>query len=215
MAPRQPSLDPPINSVGPRLPCCMPLLCSEAPTPKFLLNSAVPRSGLHPTDTVDFVVIDVETACSCVSNICQIGIVGFCSGAVAFEYETFSIRTITSAAQYPRPRQRRRLCRGQAVFCRRARRCRRTLDRTNHGCARLVRQGRAGGSLPRARPDDGRDDLARQRACDKMCLAGSPQPQTRRGFKRPWHPLRHCEVVSDTRGASMIVVKAIDHTGMP
>lgn len=37
---------------------------------------------------VDFVVIDVETACSRVSSICQIGIVGFHAGAEVFAYET-------------------------------------------------------------------------------------------------------------------------------
>ena len=36
----------------------------------------------------DFVVIDVETACSRVSSICQIGVVGFKDGAEVFEYET-------------------------------------------------------------------------------------------------------------------------------
>lgn len=43
-----------------------------------------------PTDTLppDFVVIDVETACSRVSSICQIGIVGFRDGREIFEYET-------------------------------------------------------------------------------------------------------------------------------
>ena len=37
----------------------------------------------------DFVVVDVETACSRVSSICQIGIVGFRDGVEIFEYETF------------------------------------------------------------------------------------------------------------------------------
>ncbi|WCT72652.1 exonuclease domain-containing protein [Sphingomonas naphthae] len=36
----------------------------------------------------DFVVIDVETACSRVSSICQVGIVGFRSGSEVFAYET-------------------------------------------------------------------------------------------------------------------------------
>ncbi|WP_404714049.1 exonuclease domain-containing protein [Sphingomonas sp. MMS24-J13] len=36
----------------------------------------------------DFVVVDVETACSRVSSICQIGIVGFRGGAEVFAYET-------------------------------------------------------------------------------------------------------------------------------
>lgn len=34
----------------------------------------------------DFVVVDVETSCSNVSSICQIGIVGFKDGAEIFEY---------------------------------------------------------------------------------------------------------------------------------
>lgn len=37
---------------------------------------------------VDFVVVDVETACARVSSICQIGIVGFRDGAEIFAYET-------------------------------------------------------------------------------------------------------------------------------
>ena len=43
-----------------------------------------------PADTLppDFVVIDVETACSRVSSICQIGIVGFRDGREIFDYET-------------------------------------------------------------------------------------------------------------------------------
>lgn len=42
-----------------------------------------------PVESVpDFVVVDVETACSRVSSICQIGIVGFRDGVEMFEYET-------------------------------------------------------------------------------------------------------------------------------
>ena len=37
---------------------------------------------------LDFVVVDVETACSRVSSICQIGIVGFRDGREVFAYET-------------------------------------------------------------------------------------------------------------------------------
>jgi DNA polymerase-3 subunit epsilon len=36
----------------------------------------------------DFVVVDVETSCSNVSSICQIGIVGFRNGIEIFDYET-------------------------------------------------------------------------------------------------------------------------------
>lgn len=41
-----------------------------------------------PTVAPDFVVVDVETACSNLSSICQVGIVGFKDGAEIFEYET-------------------------------------------------------------------------------------------------------------------------------
>jgi DNA polymerase-3 subunit epsilon len=40
------------------------------------------------TGAPDFVAVDVETACGRVSSICQIGIVGFKDGQIAFEYET-------------------------------------------------------------------------------------------------------------------------------
>lgn len=41
-----------------------------------------------PTEEPDFVVVDVETACARVSSICQIGIVGFRQGREVFAYET-------------------------------------------------------------------------------------------------------------------------------
>ena len=40
------------------------------------------------TDISDFVSVDVETACGRVSSICQIGIVGFRNGEIVSEYET-------------------------------------------------------------------------------------------------------------------------------
>lgn len=41
-----------------------------------------------PNPAPDFVVIDVETSCARVSSICQIGIVGFSGGREVFAYET-------------------------------------------------------------------------------------------------------------------------------
>lgn len=41
-----------------------------------------------PSEEPDFVVVDVETACARVSSICQIGIVGFRQGREVFAYET-------------------------------------------------------------------------------------------------------------------------------
>jgi DNA polymerase-3 subunit epsilon len=45
-------------------------------------------NALNQSQAPDFVVIDVETACSRVSSICQIGIVGFSQGREVFAYET-------------------------------------------------------------------------------------------------------------------------------
>ena len=51
-----------------------------------------PITPVRPTSAgdaePDFVVVDVETACSRVSSICQVGIVGFRDGREVFEYET-------------------------------------------------------------------------------------------------------------------------------
>jgi len=49
--------------------------------------AAQPQSAAS-ADAVDFVAVDVETACGRVSSICQIGIVGFRGGDIAFEFET-------------------------------------------------------------------------------------------------------------------------------
>ena len=51
--------------------------------PVYTLPSVTP-APVEP----DFVVVDVETACSSVASICQIGIVGFKDGTEIFEYET-------------------------------------------------------------------------------------------------------------------------------
>lgn len=47
-----------------------------------------PGTPANEPDGPDFVSVDVETACGRVSSICQIGIVGFRGGQIDFEYET-------------------------------------------------------------------------------------------------------------------------------
>ncbi|MEE4453019.1 3'-5' exonuclease [Novosphingobium resinovorum] len=53
-------------------------------SPDMCPDTPVPADPAAP----DFVVVDVETACSRVSSICQIGIVGFRQGREVFSYET-------------------------------------------------------------------------------------------------------------------------------
>lgn len=50
-------------------------------------DQALSETSFNACDP-DFVVVDVETACSRVSSICQIGIIGFRGGNEVFEYET-------------------------------------------------------------------------------------------------------------------------------
>jgi DNA polymerase-3 subunit epsilon len=56
----------------------------------MMAASTIPNAAPIPADTAvpDFVVVNVETACSRVSSICQVGIVGFKDGVEIFEYET-------------------------------------------------------------------------------------------------------------------------------
>ena len=166
-------------------------------------------------DMHDFVVIDVETACSRVSSICQIGIVGFRNGAVSFEYETlldprdhfsgFNTRIHGIAAEHVV---------GRPCFA------------DVHGIV--------DGHLT------GRTTVAHS-YFDKSALAGACRVHDRsiiattwldsvRVAKRSWPelashklnvvakhlgiPLKHHDALSDARAAGMIVVRAIEHTGV-
>ena len=53
-----------------------------------MVTSVLPTAQDISQPAPDFVVVDVETACSNVSSICQVGIVGFRDGVEIFEYET-------------------------------------------------------------------------------------------------------------------------------
>lgn len=168
-----------------------------------------------PDDAPDFVVIDVETACSRVSSICQIGIVGFRGGAVAFEYETlldprdefsgFNTRIHGIAAEHVA---------GAPCFAD----VHATVD--SHLAGRLT--------VAHSYFDKG----ALSAACRVHACAAI---ETRwldsvRVAKRAWPeleshklnvvarhlgiPLKHHDALSDARAAGMIVVKAIEHSGI-
>lgn len=62
-----------------------PLLSDES---ILSAQSILPDTIIDATQAVDFVAVDVETACGRISSICQIGVVGFRDGSIAFEYET-------------------------------------------------------------------------------------------------------------------------------
>lgn len=163
----------------------------------------------------DFVVVDVETACSSVSSICQIGIIGFRDGAVAFEYETMvdpldrfssfniGIHGITSDHVVGAP---------------------------TFGAIHAVVESHLGGRITVAHSYF--DKGALSAACR---VHDRPEIETTwldsvRVAKRAWPDLpshrlnvlsrflglrhRHHDALSDARAAGMVIVRAIEHTGI-
>lgn len=169
-----------------------------------------------PSFPIDFVVVDVETACSRVSSICQIGIVGFHDGRVVFEYETlidprdefsgFNTRIHGIAAEHVV---------GQPCFA------------EVHGVVR----GHLGGRITVAHSYFDKGALAAACRVHDRPEVDATWLDSVRVAKRAWPelashklnivsrhlgiPLKHHDALSDARAAGMIVVKAIEHTGIP
>ncbi|MET0364922.1 MAG: exonuclease domain-containing protein [Sphingobium sp.] len=166
-------------------------------------------------DEPDFVVVDVETACARVSSICQIGIVGFREGREVFAYETLvdprdefspfniGIHGITVDDVV-----------GQPTF----------------GDIGDIVSGHIGGRITVAHSSFDKGALAAAcRAADREMI------ETRwldsvRVAKRAWPDLpshrlnalarflglkhRHHDALSDARAAGMVILRAIEHTGI-
>ncbi|WBQ19236.1 exonuclease domain-containing protein [Sphingobium yanoikuyae] len=171
------------------------------------------RSG--DTEEPEFVVLDVETACSRVSSICQIGIVGFRNGAVTFEYETlvdpqdhfssFNTRIHGIAASHVL---------GQPCFT----------DIYD------ILQAHLNGRTTVAHSYFDKGALAAACRIHDRAMLQTTWLDSVRVAKRAWPelpshrlnvvakhlgiPLNHHDALSDARAAGMIVVKAIDHTGL-
>lgn len=179
-------------------------------------QAALPGSGPVAAGAIDFVVIDVETACSRVSSICQIGIVGFRGGAVAFEYETllnprdhfssFNTRIHGIAADHVA---------GKPCFAD----VHNVVDGHLAGRTTVAHSYFDKGALAAACRVHNRT-MVKTTWLDSVGVAKRAWPEL------PSHklnvvskhlgiPLRHHDALSDARAVGMIVVKAIDHTGIP
>ncbi|WP_232494724.1 exonuclease domain-containing protein [Novosphingobium kaempferiae] len=169
----------------------------------------------NPAAEPDFVVVDVETACSRVSSICQIGIVGFRDGQEVFAYETLvdprdefspfniGIHGITAGH-----------VEGQPSFA------------DIHGIVDGYLSGRVTvahswfdkGALAAA-CRVGERPMIETQWLDSVRVAKLAWPQLAShrlnvlaGFLGIEH--RHHDALSDARAAGMVIVKAIDHTGI-
>lgn len=166
-------------------------------------------------DAPDFVVVDVETACGRVSSICQIGIVGFAQGREVFAYETLvDPRDEFSSFNIGIHGITTRHVAGQPTFS------------DIHAAVNGHLSGRI--SVAHSWFDKG----ALAAACR---VGGLPMIETNwldsvRVAKRAWPQLdshrlnvlsrflgiehRHHDALSDARAAGMVIVKAIEHTGI-
>jgi DNA polymerase-3 subunit epsilon len=175
-------------------------------------------SGLSPRAApwnVDFVVIDVETACSRTSSICQIGIVGFRDGREVEAYETlvdprdnfdgFNIGLHGISPSHVR---------GQPTFA----------------ALHSVVSAHLGGRITVAHSSFDRGALASVCARDALPEISTRWLDSVRVARRAWPDLsshrlnvladhlgithHHHDALSDARAAGMVIVKAIDHTGI-
>ncbi|WP_159755302.1 exonuclease domain-containing protein [Sphingomonas sp. 8AM] len=166
-------------------------------------------------DAPDFVVVDVETACSRVSSICQIGIVGFRNGRETFAYETlldprddfspFNTRIHGITSHHVN---------GAPTF----------------GDAHAVIHGHLTGRVTVAHSMFDKGALAAACAIHRCEAIEARWLDSVRVAKRAWPdlpshrlnvltrflgvPHRHHDALSDARAAGMVIVRAIEHTGM-
>lgn len=163
----------------------------------------------------DFVVVDVETSCSQVSSICQIGIVGFKDGRETFAYETlldpcdrfssFNTRIHGITADH-------------------------VVGAPTFADAHAIIAGHLSGRITVAH------SLFDKGALAAACLINQRDPiaatwlDSVRVAKRAWPdlpshrlnvltqflglPHKHHDALSDARAAGMVIVRAIEHTGM-
>lgn len=183
-------------------------VASPLETPPSAASSADKRR-------VDFVVVDVETACSRVSSICQIGIVGFRDGLEVFAYETLVDP-----------------CDDFSPFNTRIHgiSCDHVVGQPTFAHIHAVVDGHLSGQVTVAHSFFDKGALA------AACRVHDRQPieaiwlDSVRVARRAWPalashrlnvlsrflgvPHKHHDALSDARAAGMVIVKAIDHTGI-
>jgi DNA polymerase-3 subunit epsilon len=197
-----------------RLASRLGLITGSALASRPASEAPAPRVAPDPPE-LDFVVIDVETACGRSSSICQIGIVGFSGGREVLAWETLvDPQDAFAAFNTGLHGIGARHVRGKPRFAQ------------LHGalCAHL------GGRITVAHSSF--DQGALGAACR---VAGLPTIRTRwldsvRVARHAWPELpshrlnllashlglehRHHDALSDARVAGLVLVKAMDHTGI-
>jgi DNA polymerase III subunit epsilon len=163
----------------------------------------------------DFVVIDVETACARVSSICQIGIVGFRAGQEVFAFETLvdprdDFAPFNIGIHGITPQQ----VAGQPDFDT----VHPVVDRHLAGRITVAHSAFDKGALAAACRVTQRPPIE-TRWLDSVRVAQQAWPQLESHrlnvlarFLGIEH--RHHDALSDARAAGMVIVRAIEHTGI-
>lgn len=184
---------------------------------KSLFGSTPPAQAIEavPPFNADFVVVDVETACSRVSSICQIGIVAFRDGAPIIEFETLidprdefddfniSIHGITD-----------RHVRGRPHFGA----LHSVVDGYLSGRVTVAHSSFDRGALSAACLKHGRSAIA-TRWVDSVQVARRAWPDLGSHklnvlTRHLGIPHTHHDALSDARAAGMVVVRALEATGL-
>ncbi len=174
-----------------------------------------PVSGPDALGLPDFVVIDVETSCSRTSSICQVGIVGFTAGRVSFEYET-----LVDPCDEFHPFNvgihgiDRHHVRGKPQFPS----LHATLAQHLGGRITVAHSAFDRGALSAACALHRKAEIE-TRWLDSVKIARRAWPElaSHRLNVLASHlglELKHHDALSDARAAGMVIVKAIDHTGI-
>ncbi|WP_242182769.1 3'-5' exonuclease [Sphingomonas sp. CARO-RG-8B-R24-01] len=197
-------------------PMCFAPGQDMAPTMRPIENPlpAVLPTPLGKSDA-DFVVVDVETSCSSVSSICQIGIVGFKNGVEVFEYETlidpldrfssFNIRVHGITGDH---------IAGAPTF----------------GAVHATIDGHLSGRITVAHSFFDKGALGAACRVHDRAEIETTWLDSVRVAKRAWPELpshrlnvltkflgvrhKHHDALSDARAAGMVIVRAIEHTGI-
>ncbi|RZL78268.1 MAG: transposase [Sphingomonas sp.] len=179
------------------------------------LTTQQPAPLAADTTAPDFVVIDVETACSRVSSICQVGIVGFKNGVEMFEYETL----VDPLDRFSSFNTRIHGITGDHV-----------LGAPTFGDIHAAIDGHLAGRITVAHSFFDKGALGAACAIHERGVIETTWLDSVRVAKRAWPELsshrlnvltkflgvrhKHHDALSDARAAGMVIVRAIEHTGI-
>jgi DNA polymerase-3 subunit epsilon len=174
-----------------------------------------PASSAAEIVTPDFVVVDVETACSRVGSICQVGIVGFKDGVEVFEYETL-VDPLDDFSPFN--------TRIHGITCDHV------FGAPTFGGIHATVDAHLSGRITVAHSFFDKGALCAACAAHGRAVIETTWLDSVRVAKRAWPELsshrlnvltkflgvrhKHHDALSDARAAGMVIVRAIEHTGI-